>query len=767
MIPGTIHEGIIPSYNFSIDKNAYTSAIASSNINTTTDTTDTTKSAASAAIAITTATSASSSSNMIFEYQNTLLSKRSLDEAFGTDLDSSSSENPGVYSSFLMSSSSSSSSESDLITPPNSTLRKPGKRQCTKSRSDPPVRPSIIVIDSTKEPLTPGKSPPFSKNGSNNNNTVTKKQHKSESARSNSNLSIDEIVDSLRRRKLNSEVDKKPPYSYAVLICLAILQSPEGKLTLSQIYNWISTHFPFYKPRDASWQNSIRHNLSLNEAFVKTQKSLDGKGHFWEVKESSAPKFFKGEESGYDGIRRKLRSLEGYFHSVTAMAVTTSTTTTTTTTDPGTEILVSTTTTNLDNSLDNAVPIFSSKNSNSNSNSDPKSKSKSQSKSKEDRTIDSGKLEGTVSSVERRGSDKYPIEISSLGFSTEPHLDPPRRFRFTGQQFANSLSPIRVPPTASGLNLSLSPILPPPPPPSSSSSQPQVSTSSSLTSFSMFGSNQTLLRSPQNTYKRNNGSLSPGFGELSPFSVRTDTNILLPPPQPSTAFSPTSSILNGSNSNSNGSSSLYNPSGTNKLPLLIPPSQQQQQQQQQQFDPLKTPELLMNHTFDRSPCRFVISPAENDTVSRRWQQTPSHLFEDIYTSPIFRAMGRSSKVIATPNGSTVIKRSSPVRQNGGKGLETPLRSKLSCSGLFGVDVVSVWKRAIQTVGKDNDKDKDKPEKKGHTEEDKENSKDRGENSTNKKSSTPSEDSKSSGKTGDKGQFELKLDVPFQVRHHST
>ena len=132
-------------------------------------------------------------------------------------------------------------------------------------------------------------------------------------------------------------------------------------------------------------------------------------------------------------------------------------------------------------------------------------------------------------------------------------------------------------------------------------------------------------------------------------------------------------------------------------------------------------------------------------------------------------MGRSSKVIATPNGSTVIKRSSPVRQNGGKGLETPLRSKLSCSGLFGVDVVSVWKRAIQTVGNDKDKDKgkDKLEKKGHTEEDKENSKDHGENSTNNKMSTPSEDSKPPGKTGDKGQLELKLDVPFQVRHHST
>ena len=115
------------------------------------------------------------------------------------------------------------------------------------------------------------------------------------------------------RDRINGELAKKPPYSYATLICLAILQSQEGKLTLSQIYYWIHVHFPYYKPKDASWQNSIRHNLSLNDAFIKTEKSCDGKGHFWEVRPGAEIKFFKGENRGYDFVKNSLRDIEKYF----------------------------------------------------------------------------------------------------------------------------------------------------------------------------------------------------------------------------------------------------------------------------------------------------------------------------------------------------------------------------------------------------------------------------------------------------------------------
>ncbi|KAL5334578.1 fork head domain-containing protein [Aspergillus crustosus] len=87
----------------------------------------------------------------------------------------------------------------------------------------------------------------------------------------------------------------KPPYSYATLIGMSILRSPSRRLTLAQIYKWISDTFSYYKNSDPGWQNSIRHNLSLNKAFIKQERPKDdpGKGNYWAIEPGMETQFIK------------------------------------------------------------------------------------------------------------------------------------------------------------------------------------------------------------------------------------------------------------------------------------------------------------------------------------------------------------------------------------------------------------------------------------------------------------------------------------------
>ncbi|XP_026559492.1 forkhead box protein D4-like [Pseudonaja textilis] len=88
----------------------------------------------------------------------------------------------------------------------------------------------------------------------------------------------------------------KPPYSYIALITMAILQSPQQQLPLSGICAFIRGRFAYYGRRFPAWQNSIRHNLSLNDCFVKVprQPGSPGKGHLWRLHPASQGMFHNG-----------------------------------------------------------------------------------------------------------------------------------------------------------------------------------------------------------------------------------------------------------------------------------------------------------------------------------------------------------------------------------------------------------------------------------------------------------------------------------------
>ena len=91
--------------------------------------------------------------------------------------------------------------------------------------------------------------------------------------------------------------EPKPQHSYIGLIAMAILRAEGKKLVLADIYQYILDNYPYFRHRGPGWRNSIRHNLSLNDCFIKAGRASNGKGHFWAVHPACQEDFLKGDFS--------------------------------------------------------------------------------------------------------------------------------------------------------------------------------------------------------------------------------------------------------------------------------------------------------------------------------------------------------------------------------------------------------------------------------------------------------------------------------------
>ncbi|KAI9578230.1 hypothetical protein GQX74_015116 [Glossina fuscipes] len=101
-----------------------------------------------------------------------------------------------------------------------------------------------------------------------------------------------------------SYANQKPPFSYISLTAMAIWSSPQKMLPLSEIYRYIMEKFPYFRKNTKKWQNSLRHNLSFNDCFIKVPRnavSKGGKGSYWTLH----PKAFDMFENGSLLRRRK------------------------------------------------------------------------------------------------------------------------------------------------------------------------------------------------------------------------------------------------------------------------------------------------------------------------------------------------------------------------------------------------------------------------------------------------------------------------------
>lgn len=60
----------------------------------------------------------------------------------------------------------------------------------------------------------------------------------------------------INREEYQRNSEKKPPYSYSTLICMAMRYNND-KMTLSAIYSWIKENFKYYRCADPTWQVSL------------------------------------------------------------------------------------------------------------------------------------------------------------------------------------------------------------------------------------------------------------------------------------------------------------------------------------------------------------------------------------------------------------------------------------------------------------------------------------------------------------------------------
>eukprot|EP00794_Sanderia_malayensis_P009665 gene9664-10652_t len=109
----------------------------------------------------------------------------------------------------------------------------------------------------------------------------------------------------MARPRKSSYAKGKPALSYISLCTMAIQSSPNKMMKLKEICEYVAKNFAFYQHSDTRWKDSLRHNLSFNDCFVKV---LDGeidenkKSHYWRLHPECGAMFHDGSM-----LRRRKR----------------------------------------------------------------------------------------------------------------------------------------------------------------------------------------------------------------------------------------------------------------------------------------------------------------------------------------------------------------------------------------------------------------------------------------------------------------------------
>ncbi|KAG0652188.1 Forkhead box J3 [Hyphodiscus hymeniophilus] len=88
--------------------------------------------------------------------------------------------------------------------------------------------------------------------------------------------SSNDSVNSSREMTVADNEDHGAEEPYAKLIYRALMSAPKHSMVLQEIYQWFRNNTAKGSSDTKGWMNSIRHNLSMNAAFKKTERKLSG-----------------------------------------------------------------------------------------------------------------------------------------------------------------------------------------------------------------------------------------------------------------------------------------------------------------------------------------------------------------------------------------------------------------------------------------------------------------------------------------------------------
>ena len=100
------------------------------------------------------------------------------------------------------------------------------------------------------------------------------------------------------------DTSKKPPYSFSALVGMAISSSPNNRSSVKDIYNFISSVFPYYGRSKRAWKNSVRHCLKTSKCFKQVTDD-SGNVLYWTIDKDSGENYMKGS---FQKQKRKKRT---------------------------------------------------------------------------------------------------------------------------------------------------------------------------------------------------------------------------------------------------------------------------------------------------------------------------------------------------------------------------------------------------------------------------------------------------------------------------